>query len=48
MNTNSESPCIVDDLQAVHRSSLERYRDVLKVVAGFGPVRQTHIMYKAG
>lgn len=29
------------------RSRLERYRDILRVVANFGPIRQTHIMYKA-
>lgn len=29
------------------RSQLERHLDVLKVVAQHGPIRQTHVMYKA-
>ena len=29
------------------RSKLERYFDVLKVISARGPIRQTHIMYKA-
>ena len=31
----------------MRRSRLERYRDILRVTANFGPIRQTHIMYKA-
>ncbi len=31
----------------IRRSRLERYRDILRVIANFGPIRQTHIMYKA-
>ena len=33
--------------QLIRRSRLERYRDILRVTANFGPIRQTHIMYKA-
>ena len=29
------------------RSRLERYIDILKVVDEFGPIRRTHILYKA-
>lgn len=29
------------------RSKLERYIDILKVVSQFGPIRRTHILYKA-
>lgn len=29
------------------RSRLERYIDILKVVGEFGPIRRTHILYKA-
>jgi len=31
----------------VRRSRIERCLDILKVVARFGPIKQTHIMYKA-
>jgi len=31
----------------LRRSRLERHVDVLKVIARDGPIRQTHIMYKA-
>ncbi len=31
----------------VRRSRIERYLDILKVVARHGPIKQTHIMYKA-
>jgi predicted transcriptional regulator len=31
----------------LRRSRLERHIDVLKVIAQHGPIRQTHVMYKA-
>ncbi len=31
----------------VRRSRIERYLDILKVVVRHGPIKQTHIMYKA-
>jgi predicted transcriptional regulator len=31
----------------VRRSRIERYLDILRVVARNGPIKQTHIMYKA-
>ena len=31
----------------VRRSRMERYLDILKVTAKHGPIKQTHIMYKA-
>jgi predicted transcriptional regulator len=31
----------------VKRSRLERYIDILRVVNEFGPIRRTHILYKA-
>ncbi|MFQ6134531.1 MAG: winged helix-turn-helix domain-containing protein [Nitrososphaerales archaeon] len=31
----------------MRRSRIERYLDILKVVARHGPIKQTHIMYKA-
>lgn len=33
--------------KVVRRSKIERYLDILKVVAKHGPIKQTHIMYKA-
>lgn len=33
--------------KVVRRSRIERYLDILKVVAKHGPIKQTHIMYKA-
>lgn len=33
--------------KVVRRSRMERYLDILKVVAKHGPIKQTHIMYKA-
>jgi len=35
------------DLKIIRRSKLERLLDILKVVASVGPIKQTHIMYKA-
>lgn len=29
------------------RSKLERYMDILKVVSKFGPIKRTHILYRA-
>ncbi|MCL4436889.1 MAG: hypothetical protein M1503_12755 [Thaumarchaeota archaeon] len=29
------------------RSKLERYLDILKVVSEFGPIRRTHVLYRA-
>ncbi len=29
------------------RSKLERYLDILKVVSKFGPIKRTHILYRA-
>jgi predicted transcriptional regulator len=31
----------------IRRSRIERYLDILKVVGRHGPIKQTHIMYKA-
>jgi predicted transcriptional regulator len=31
----------------IRRSRIERYLDILRVVARHGPIKQTHIMYKA-
>ncbi len=33
--------------KVVRRSRIERYLDILRVVAKHGPIKQTHIMYKA-
>jgi len=35
------------DLKIIRRSKLERLLDILRVVASVGPIKQTHIMYKA-
>ncbi|MCP8311694.1 MAG: hypothetical protein L6M37_01925 [Candidatus Methylarchaceae archaeon HK02M1] len=34
-------------MNITRRSKLERLIDILKVIANKGPIRQTHIMYKA-
>jgi len=34
-------------LKIIRRSKLERLIDILRVVANIGPIKQTHIMYKA-
>ncbi|MCP8304576.1 MAG: hypothetical protein H3Z50_03780 [archaeon] len=34
-------------MKIARRSKLERLIDILKVIASEGPVRQTHIMYRA-
>lgn len=34
-------------MRSSRRSQLERYVDIIRIVAREGPVRQTHIMYKA-
>ncbi len=31
----------------IRRSRIERYLDILRVVSRHGPIKQTHIMYKA-
>lgn len=31
----------------IRRSRMERYLDIMRVVARHGPIKQTHIMYKA-
>ncbi|MFC1755651.1 winged helix-turn-helix domain-containing protein [Thermoproteota archaeon] len=33
--------------KVVRRSRIERYLDILRVVEKHGPIKQTHIMYKA-
>ncbi|MDV3277486.1 MAG: winged helix-turn-helix domain-containing protein [Nitrososphaerales archaeon] len=37
----------VREAKTSKRSRLERYIDILKVVNEFGPIRRTHILYKA-
>ncbi len=36
-----------DELRMTKRSRLERYIDILRVVNASGPMRRTHILYKA-
>lgn len=36
-----------DELRMTKRSRLERYIDILRVVNASGPLRRTHILYKA-
>jgi predicted transcriptional regulator len=38
---------VVREAKISKRSRLERYIDILKVVNEFGPIRRTHILYKA-
>jgi predicted transcriptional regulator len=34
-------------IRETKRSKLERYLDILKVVSEFGPIRRTHVLYRA-